>query len=328
MLTTNGVEVNWKTFNYFLNYYTSYVEQYVGTVSDWSTEYQDNYSYADFVNDGAIDSSKSFGAIAAGAKELGVEMTQEDLDEIDQAWEDVLASYDSMEDAQADMDANGIDEDVYKTISYYSALSDKCYAKLYGESGANLTDQECAEYTADDGYMMAKHILLMTTKTEEVDGTSQSVDMTDEEKAQLYSQMEGFLAQLDACAPDEVEAKFDELMNEYSEDTGLANFPDGYLFQDGEMVTEFEDAVKALDEYEYSGIVTTDYGYHIILRLPINYDVVPSAYSTYIYYGYNYTLRYLVSQNMYNSVMENWIAQADVVYTDSLNNLDLKQLYK
>ncbi len=40
------------------------------------------------------------------------------------------------------------------------------------------------------------------------------------------------------------------------------------------MVPEFENAVKALEAYEVSEPVQSDYGYHIILRLPDNPDSV------------------------------------------------------
>lgn len=65
---------------------------------------------------------------------------------------------------------------------------------------------------------------------------------------------------------------FDALMNEYSEDPGLANAPDGYVFTTGEMVQEFEDAAFALGEGKISGLVKSPYGYHIIKREPLDFE--------------------------------------------------------
>lgn len=62
-------------------------------------------------------------------------------------------------------------------------------------------------------------------------------------------------------------ADFDELMNNYSEDTGLAAFPDGYFFTKGKMVAEFENSAFSLEDGQVSDIVETSYGYHILKKI-------------------------------------------------------------
>ncbi|MDR2713829.1 MAG: peptidylprolyl isomerase [Clostridiales bacterium] len=59
---------------------------------------------------------------------------------------------------------------------------------------------------------------------------------------------------------------FDDLMNEYSEDPGLQEYPDGYTFGPGEMVPEFEETTRSLAVGEIE-MVKSDYGYHIIMRI-------------------------------------------------------------
>ena len=79
-------------------------------------------------------------------------------------------------------------------------------------------------------------------------------------------------------------------------------------------------------EGEVSDIVATSYGYHILLRLPVNYDAIPSAYSQYVNYGYDpseLTLRYLTAQSMFSSVTDGWITNAEIVRTQTLDNLDI-----
>lgn len=63
---------------------------------------------------------------------------------------------------------------------------------------------------------------------------------------------------------------FDALIEEYNEDPGMAASPNGYYFTYGAMVAPFEETSFALAENEISGIVETDYGYHIIKRLPVD----------------------------------------------------------
>ena len=65
---------------------------------------------------------------------------------------------------------------------------------------------------------------------------------------------------------DELEggALFEDLIGMYSED--YQDTGSGYYFTYGEMDKEYEDAAFDLDEYEYSEIVETSYGYYIIMR--------------------------------------------------------------
>lgn len=97
----------------------------------------------------------------------------------------------------------------------------------------------------------AKHILISTV---DASGAQLPQDKKDEAKKKA----EDLLNQLKAGAD------FDKLMNEYSEDTGLKSYPDGYTFSKGQMVKEFEDAAFALKPGEISGIVESKFGYHII----------------------------------------------------------------
>lgn len=69
------------------------------------------------------------------------------------------------------------------------------------------------------------------------------------------------------CAPsNDPQALFDQLMAEYNEDSGEPD--EGYTFGPGEMVDEFYDGTAALEEYEISDLVESQFGYHIIMRLP------------------------------------------------------------
>ena len=102
------------------------------------------------------------------------------------------------------------------------------------------------------------------------DGTTGYAPLDDETIAQKKAKADELLQQLRAS--DDPIALFDELMNENSEDTGLAANPDGYTTSKGAMVPEFEQAALALKEGEISDVVESDYGYHIILRLPLDLD--------------------------------------------------------
>jgi len=61
------------------------------------------------------------------------------------------------------------------------------------------------------------------------------------------------------------EEDFDSLAKKYSEDTSASSGGDIGFISKGDTVTEFENAAFALKKDEVSGIVKTEYGYHIIM---------------------------------------------------------------
>ena len=148
------------------------------------------------------------------------------------------------------------------------------------------------------------------------------------EKDKAYQEAQDILNKLANYSGDDFEAYFDELMAEYNEDEGAAVFPDGYLFTEGEMTSAFEDAVINLEENEFSGIVESSYGYHIILRLPLNLDLIPMSQSAYAYYGYNYTLRYLVTTQMFDATIDAYREKIDVSKADGFEKINAAKVLK
>jgi len=67
---------------------------------------------------------------------------------------------------------------------------------------------------------------------------------------------------------------FSTLIMMYGEDPGMQSYPNGYTFIVGDMVEPFEAAVLDLEIGEISGIVRTDFGYHIIMRVEPDPDNV------------------------------------------------------
>ena len=126
------------------------------------------------------------------------------------------------------------------------SITQRAYDALYKSVGEDLIMQS---YTQN--YVCAKHILFSTQ------GLSPS------EKDAVKKQAEDVLKKAKSGAD------FDELILQYGEDPGMVNTPDGYVFTYGQMVEGFETAAFALGENEISDLVETEYGYHIIKRLPL-----------------------------------------------------------
>lgn len=172
---------------------------------------------------------------------------------------------------------------------------------------------EPSEAELNEYLYRVKHILLKT-----VDDSRQP--LPEDQAAEKKAQAEDLLAQLKA-APD-LPAKFDELMNAYSEDgrteDGALAAPDGYLAGPGDMVSAFETASYALQPGELSDLVETEFGYHIILRLPTDITAEEMGNSEYAD-GFR--------MNAMEDQMKQWMEEADIVRSDELTNLNAIDFY-
>jgi len=115
---------------------------------------------------------------------------------------------------------------------------------------------------------------------------------------------------------------FDQLMEQYNEDTGESSYPHGYCFTSGTMVTEFEDACKALDTYEVSGVVESKHGYHVILRMPTQGDDLVMSSD-----GSQQTLRMLVAQEQLGSLLTGWVDEADISWEPKFSSIDYAAVF-
>lgn len=321
MLTINGKDVTWDKLFYFINYVIYELQTQGYEITDWSDIYVDETTYKDYVLSYATNFAVQYAALDYGAAQEGVTLTDADKAAVQASWDERASSAGGEEALVAELQTKFCSKDLFLELLSSSQLAQSCFASMYGADGSALTDEQVAEYTAQDGYLMAKHILMLTSKTDE---SGAETTMTDTEKAVVRTKMEDVLNQLRSYTGDDFDAYFDELMNKYSEDKGgLASFPDGYLFQNGNMVSAFYDTANALEIGKFSDIVESEFGYHIIYRIPINYDVTPSAYSS----SGSYSLRLLTAQNMFSAVADTWMNSLNVVNSEQYKALDLSKMF-
>lgn len=257
----DGVDIAMEEYQYFLYTMQTATEQNISGQIDpdtyWETDVEGKTAYETIKEQAYNDMMKIYIA-AAQAKKDGITVT---ADEISSFKAQLLAgTTESSFEKKSGVTAGALNK-IAETLAIYNKLLTELQAS---EEYAVSPEDIKAAY--ESSYYKAKHILLSNTDM----ATGEPLDeaAVNEKKAKA----EKLLAEIKAGA------NFDKLMEENSEDPGSAQSPEGYTFTDGEMVPEFENAVKALEPGQVSEIVEGSYGFHIIKRVALTVDEASEEY--------------------------------------------------
>ena len=310
VMKVDGIEVPMDMYFYNLCYAASYMDNFMsmyGMTFDWSMDLGDGTTVLDAVRDSAMSNTRNFAVIEKMAQENDVILDEDALATIATQRRQIVENLGGEENYQKELDKLGLREETFDRMSRSDGLYD-ALEELSKTEGSSLyaTDAELLARAKDQGYMTADHILLMT-----IDPTTYQ-QLDDDAVAEKKALAEEIKAKLDAYEGDDLEGYFTELADEYSEDSGRASNPAGYTFGSGKMVEEFENAAAALGENEVSDIVESSYGYHIILRKPLDEE---SAVST-------------MRENYFSDLVAERQDNAEVEVDPKLEELDLKAVYE
>jgi len=310
ILTAGGLEVTWDVFYYFLASSVHYIEAMSGTTIDWSSAESEAYkeeALTTALNDILMYKSLDYGAALNNAA-----LTDENLAAIANERLAIEDQYGGSEAFAEEMALYNMTNNVYNYLMSSNHLYSNTFAALYGEGASSISDADVAEMNASEDWLMAKHILILTP----TDG-SDSTPMKD-----AADMVVGLIESFEG---DDFDAYFDSLIAEYGEDPGMTANPEGYLFSAGDMVPEFEQETRDLEIGGVSAAaVRTDYGYHIIYRLPVNYDAIPISWSNQQYFS---SLRMDVANMRFDGELSAWKDAMPVEYTDAYHAINFAALF-
>lgn len=300
--TVNGEKIPYDYYTYFLESIKSSIEQNaVDPATVWSTPI-DGKNPKQYAKDTALDELVAMIVQAQKASEFDVELTESQEQEIidykksvvDQLGRDQYLAY--LEEVGIS-DKTFTDilklQDTARNVYEYVISSDSKFEISDEEAVQFYEDEKEARFALDEENIVAKHILISIL--------DENGDEYDEEtKQEKLTLAEEILLKIQNGED------FDTLMNEYSEDPGLATNPDGYMFaQNGQMVEPFETAAFNLEEGQVSEIVETDFGYHIIKVVETGIMYIP-------YEDYADAIKNYIQVEKYYDEVDTWKNDAEI----------------
>ena len=327
VMTINGQEITWEQYFYFVNTNADTVSRYLADAKNYGLEVswedvtdESGTTFLQYVTAYAEETLRQMVVIESVAQEGGAVIGAKEQEEIDAATESLKASLAgagaSDEVFNAALAELYLSRDFYERINRVNYLYQNGFTAIYGQDGANVSDEDALAYLQDNGYISANHILYLT-----VDMTSgQELDAeTKEAKLAAANNMSEYMRGYEAEDGAALAARFAELKVEECEDSGKTAYPNGYVFLPGDMVKEFEDACLALGEYEVSEPILSSYGYHVIMRLPLDPDAVISFSNA----GTPLTARSLFANESYAKLLDEKMASAEIVYAPAFENFSV-----
>lgn len=314
VMRVGGDEVTWSEYFYYLSANIGYINNlfaYYGGEADWDmvADEATGETIGENVWTLARQSVGQLHACLLFADEQGAELTDEQLEAMEQERLEVIARTCGEGASEADFDeylsSMYANREIYDMMSRWNYMEGRCFDVMYGENGANISDEDALAYIEDNSYAQLNHILFMTT-----DMTT-GTELDEAAAAEKLAQAEALVEELrSAETTEELLALYSQRKEELDEDTGKTAYPDGYIVTpDTQFVQEFLDGGYALADYEVSDPIKSAYGYHVMLRLPLTPDSVLDETA-------GKTARELYAEKLYNEALTEYIEKLSISFVD------------
>lgn len=187
-------------------------------------------------------------AVLRFAETYGITLSTDEEKEIDKQ---IQSAKNRNDDFAEQLEEQFLTERLYRELCLHDALREKLMEHLHANVYA-VAEEQMRQIISEE-FVCVRHIFFENT----ANGAAQAAVTV--------------AAELAAGA--DFDALFIEYMGEeYSEES--------YLFGKGYMVEEFDAAARALAVGQVSGVVETAYGWHIITRLPLDWDYIEENLDT------------------------------------------------
>lgn len=191
---------------------------------------------------------------------------------------------------------NGMTDHLLRHLISIEASGEKLRQAMLSSSAIDGSDEKAREVIESDDFIRTLHIFIRNDEGDSIEENRKKA--------------ESVLEKLNAGEP------FNRMIGRNSEDIYMTT-TDGYYFMRGEYEKAYEDAAFALSENEYSGVVESNDGFYIILRLPKEKDYIEKNFES---------LRDRYIYVMFENTVDARVKEMSLDYTDYGKTLDFASL--
>lgn len=259
LLTVDGREVPAWRYLYWL---TSVCDQIrtawneSGRTLDWQQTLSGE-PLADYARRKALENTALYATVETLAEDNGVTLSEEDQVQLDAEWQEKVTEYGSEEAYLEALARMGLGKEEARALSEDACLYRKLLTLAADPASAlYVTEEALTEFTAGREYLAASCILVST----------EGVAAEDTETlAAQKSRAETLFSQINSAA--DGAAAFAQLAQ--TENDAPAQ-PGTFAAGDGTLPRAAEEALRALEVGQWSGVVETEEGYYLLLRQEVD----------------------------------------------------------
>lgn len=280
-MKAKGVKLSESMYAYFMSCYRPYWINMLGATDNeafWSGE-SNGVTVKDYLQDVTLTAIKSKVAAAYLFEEYGLVLSDAKLKEVESLIDGMLLGVgaESVFEQDSLMVSLGVDKDVMREIFILNAKSEVLEDYLYGENGTDKISYEDRQAYYNEYYARYKHLYIMDVDyvldengniQYDENGYAKWEELTEErwdEKFELAKKLKERA---------EGGEDFDKLIEEYTEELGHENYPNGHYIctisaNENNYFPDILNNVKATSVGEFM-LFRSDYGLHLIQRLPLD----------------------------------------------------------
>ncbi len=240
------IEISLGVANFYARYQQAMYETYYGSYygdAMWSTEVEEGKTMEDDVREHTMESIQNLYLMDAHAEGYGIALTDEEKAAIDKA----AAKFVKKNDSSVLKKVSG-EEEIVKEVFRLLTIESKVYEAMIADVNREVSDDEAAQKLM--GYASFAY--------SSTDAEGKTVNLTDEQKADLKKKAEEFLKKAKKTKKaEDLEALAKEYGVTWTKDTAF----------DSKSTTPAEEVVKAVDkikkEGKFTSLIETESGLYV-----------------------------------------------------------------